>query len=210
MIYLVRHGQTAWNRDRIFRGRKDLPLSEEGRLQASSTALLLKECNIKAVYSSPLKRALETANEIASACRCLVVGEEGLIDLDFGDWEGKRFEWVKKYDPEQYRLYRSSPERCTIPGGESLKDCFERAYRAFLGIAEKHVDDTSHCVLVSHRVILKLLLLGILGLPLSSFWKITLDTCSICEIDPKENEFIVRAINSRCHLATVSAHGIDF
>jgi broad specificity phosphatase PhoE len=210
MIYLIRHGQTEWNRDRIFRGHKDLPLSKEGKIQAAKTARWLRERDISVVYSSPLVRAFETASVIAAECRCPVVKEEGIIDLDFGDWEGNTFDRVKKNDPEQYRLYRYEPERCTIPGGESLKGCYERAFRCFLHIAAKHVEDGSQWAMVSHRVILKLLLIGILGLSLSAFWKIALDTCSICGVEPRGGGFIIRGINSRCHLTDSFEYGIDF
>ena len=210
MIYLIRHGQTEWNKAGIFRGRKDLSLSEEGKRQALCTARRLKECSIAAVYSSPLKRAIETADAIASECRCPVIHEEGLIDLDFGDWEGRTFDWVQANDPEQYMLYKRSPQRCTIPGGESLKDCYDRAFRTFLRISAQRETTESGYAVVSHRVILKLILLGVFELPLSSFWKIVLDTCSVSEVERKNNEFIIRGMNSGIHLSNRPLHGIDF
>ena len=210
MIYLVRHGATEWNKDGIFRGRKDLPLSEEGKRQALSTARRLKNSSIDSVYSSPLKRAVETAEAIASECGCRIVKVEGLIDLNFGDWEGRTFEWVRTNDPERYMLYKRSPQHCTVPGGESLKDCYDRAFRTFLRIASQQSADGSGYAVVSHRVVLKLILIGVLELGLSSFWKIVLDTCSISEVERKKNGFNIRGINSSFHLSHRSPRGIDF
>jgi broad specificity phosphatase PhoE len=210
MIWLIRHGQTDWNEKSIFRGRRDIPLSDAGKSEATLTAGWLKNRGIHDIYCSPLKRAGETASIIARECQSRMYFTDGLIDIDFGEWEGKSFEWVKKNDPENYRLYKKYPHRCRFPGGESIAECYSRAFSSFYDAASKSAGKRLHAAFVTHRVILKLILIGSLELPLSSFWKFQLDTCSISIMNLEEGGFIVRAINSICHLTDQNLKIIDF
>ena len=98
---LVRHGQTEWNRVERFRGRKDLLLDATGLRQALAAALRIKDWPVAAVYSSPLRRALETAKVIANQLDLPVEPLDGLIDLDFGDWQGLTAEEAAKQDGER-------------------------------------------------------------------------------------------------------------
>ena len=86
-IYLVRHGQTAWNKAKIFRGRRDVPLDEQGRLEAAAAAKALREVALGRIYTSPLSRARETAETIAAGQRtCEVVADDAFTDIDYGEW----------------------------------------------------------------------------------------------------------------------------
>ena len=87
-IYLIRHGRTTLNAQGRFRGRQDPPLDAVGRDQASSAAKLLSDIRLAAVYSSPLTRAVQTAETVGASCELDVVIEPELIDLDYGMWEG--------------------------------------------------------------------------------------------------------------------------
>ena len=109
MIWLIRHGQTEWNEKSKFRGHKDIPLSDLGKLEATLAAGWLKDRGIHIIYSSPLKRAMETASIIAHDCNSDIQSPDGLIDINFGEWEGKSFEWVKENDPDNYRIYKEFP-----------------------------------------------------------------------------------------------------
>jgi broad specificity phosphatase PhoE len=210
MIWLIRHGQTEWNKKSIFRGHKDIPLSKSGRLEALLAARWLKNRGIHIVYSSPLKRASETASIIAQECNSHVQTLDALLDINFGKWEGKTFEWVRTHDPDNYDVYKKFPHQCKFPGGESIPDCFSRVFHAFSDAASKNENKRLNTAFVTHRVILKLILIGSLELPLSSFWKIQLDTCSISVLDLNESGFIVRVINSTCHLTDHNLKGADF
>ncbi|MBN2323204.1 MAG: histidine phosphatase family protein [Spirochaetes bacterium] len=200
MIYLVRHGETTWNREHLFRGRKDPPLSAEGKRQAALVARFSASRKVGRVYSSPLRRAKATAEAIAASCECRVTHIASLTDIDFGEWEGKSLVWVKEHDGARYDAYRRSPGRFVIPGGESLADCYDRVYRAFIDITSKHETWSQSIAVVSHRVVLKLILIGVLDAPLDAFWKIRLDTCSVSKIDKSKEGLSVRGINIRCHL----------
>ncbi len=97
-VYLVRHGQTAWNKEEIFRGRSDIPLNETGLREAELAGEFLKSMEVEAIYSSPLARAWQTAQKIAGFHGLDVRPLEGLTDMSFGHWEGRSLEEVKERD----------------------------------------------------------------------------------------------------------------
>jgi broad specificity phosphatase PhoE len=213
MIFLVRHGQTEWNKALVFRGRKDVPLSAEGKIQAARTGKYLRGRSVSQIFTSPLTRALGTANAIAKESQCAATILEALTDVHFGDWEGKTLEWVKQNDPKNYFLYLYHPEEVVFPNGESLDSCCNRAFDAFY--TELHSrfaehNDEGDCVFVTHRVVLKLLLLRAMGLSSSSFWKLQVDTCGLSELDLIDNTFIIKRINSVCHLSGAAQESADF
>lgn len=198
-LILVRHGQTEWNRVERFRGRADLPLNATGRSQAHAAARrILSAWDIAAVYTSPLRRALETAEVIGKRSNVAVVECPGLIDIDYGEWQGLTPGEVRQRYPELYSLWLISPQKVRIPGGESLGKVRRRAMAAVRTIVAQHPQDT--VVLVSHLVVCRLLVLAMLGLPIAHFWRIQQDTATINVFEHMDNRFIVKAINDTCHL----------
>ncbi len=197
-IYLVRHGQTAWNREEIFRGRSDVPLDETGLRQAELAGLYFKELKIYAIYSSPLSRAWQTAEKIAEPHGLRVQPLQGIIDMSFGKWEGHPHEEIKRMDPETYRLWREEPHRAKLPGGETLDEVRDRAMAALEEVIQIHPEGT--IVLVSHRVVNKVLLCGILGLDNSHFWQIIQDTTAINLIRCQKGRYFLVLMNETCHL----------
>jgi probable phosphoglycerate mutase len=143
---------------------------------------------------------------------------EGLTDVDFGLWEGKTAKEVSSAYSDSYARYKTQPEHAAFPGGESLNGCMERAVRTLYRITEETEADVGgqaetgrgDTVIVSHRVILKLMILGMLGLSTAQFWNIQLDTCSITEVMHETGRFIVHTLNSTCHLGAGGGRGIDF
>lgn len=209
-IYLVRHGQTAWNKEEIFRGRTDVPLDETGLRQAALAAGYFKSLKIHAIYSSPLSRAWQTADQIARIHHLTVQPLEGIIDMSFGNWEGHAHQEIQRTDPETYRLWREKPHLVRLPGGETLDDVRERAMTSLEEVIRKHPGET--IVLVSHRVVNKVLLCGILGLDNSHFWQILQDTTAINLIQYKEGEYLLALMNETCHLKMLREErsGVDF
>ena len=197
-IYLVRHGQTAWNKEEIFRGRTDVPLDETGLRQAELAGEYLKEVEIHAIYSSPLTRAWETAQKIAQFHNLKIETLKGIVDLSFGNWEGHSLQEIQKNDSETYRLWKEDPHLVRLPGGESLDDVRVRAMAVLEEVIQNHPGKT--IVLVSHRVVNKVLICGILGLDNSHFWQITQDTTAINLIQHKNGKHILSLMNETCHL----------
>ena len=197
-IYLVRHGQTAWNREEIFRGRTDIPLDETGLKQAELAGEYLKEVAIEAIYSSPLSRALETAEKIARFHNLKVQPLEGIIDMSFGNWEGHAHQEIKKNDSETYRRWREEPHLVRLSGGESLDDVRVRSMAALEEVIRKHPGKA--LIIVSHRVVNKVLICGILGLDNSHFWQISQDPTAINLIQYRNGKYILSLMNETCHL----------
>jgi probable phosphoglycerate mutase len=197
-IYLVRHGQTAWNREEIFRGRTDVPLDETGLKQAELAGEYLKEVKIDAIYSSLLSRALETAEKIARFHNLKVQPLEGIIDMSFGNWEGHAHQEIKKNDSETYRRWREEPHLVRLPGGESLDDVRVRSMAALDEVIRKHPERA--LIIVSHRVVNKVLICGILGLDNSHFWQISQDPTAINLIQYRNGKYILSLMNETCHL----------
>jgi broad specificity phosphatase PhoE len=203
---LVRHGQTGWNKDERFRGRADIDLDETGLKQADGVAQRLSEWDISAVYSSPLKRAANTAKCIAERYGLSVVNLDGLNDMDFGEWEGLLVSEVREKQATLFEQWRCSPESFKVPGGESLEDVKRRAVDVVNELALKH--EGENVVLVSHRVVCKVLLCHLLGLDNSHFWKIAQDSTAVNVfeifelIGSGERRATVTLVNDTCHLKT--------
>jgi len=209
-IYLVRHGQTAWNKEEIFRGRTDVPLDETGLRQAESAGEYFKGVEIHGIYSSPLSRAWETAQRIAQFHNLEVQPLPGIIDMSFGNWEGHAHQEIREIDGETYRQWVESPHLARLPGGESLDDVRARSMTALEELVRNHSGKA--LVLVSHRVICKVLICAILGLDNSHFWQITQDTTAINLIQYKNGKYILSLMNETCHLKALKERrlGVDF
>ncbi len=209
-IYLVRHGQTAWNKEEIFRGRTDVPLDETGQKQAALAGQYFREMEIHAIYSSPLARARETAQAIARILNLKVEPLEAMIDMSFGKWEGHAHQEIRKIDSETYRQWVESPHLAKLPGGESLDDVSTRSMAALEELVRDHAG--KNLVLVSHRVICKVLICGILGLDNSHFWQISQDATAINLIQYRNGKYILSLMNETCHLKPLKEEraGVDF
>jgi broad specificity phosphatase PhoE len=200
-LFLVRHGRTGWNKEQIFRGTKDVPLDAVGREEALMVGEWLKMEGIRAVYSSPLARAKETADAIARFHSVGVQVMVGLNDLNFGEWEGLSLAAVKKQYPDLYRQWLQAPHQVVFPGGEGLDAVRSRAMGAVEEIIERHPQET--VALVSHRVVLKVLICALLGLDNSHFWNIGQDTAAVNCFHYKDGKWIVASLNDTCHLKGV-------
>jgi broad specificity phosphatase PhoE len=196
-IILVRHGETDWNVEEVFRGQIDLELNETGRRQAELLAEYLGELKIEAVYSSPLKRALNTAKAIARRQRLEVEVSPGLIDCDFGQWQGLPLREVREKYQKLYRQWAESPQRVKIPGGESLDEVRERALKVVNELMAKH---GGRVVLVSHRVVNKVLICALLGLDNSHFWNIRQDVCGTTFFSYEDGRLVLTRHNDSSYL----------
>ena len=162
LFYLVRHGQTDWNRAGKIQGTTDIPLNETGRQQAEQLATVLKErigysaeTRIDAVYASPLARAFQTAEILAKEEKLPLRRLTGLRERDFGYWEGKSWQQVEAKDPDEFHLWREQPMVGIPSGGESRKSCEARSERAIRQILEETAGDA---VIVAHGGILVFLM----------------------------------------------------
>jgi len=199
-IILVRHGETEWNIKEIYRGRIDIELNETGIKQAELLAEYLSQVEMEAIYSSPLKRALKTAEVIASYHNLNVEIAPGLIDFDYGEWQGLPHQEVKNKYKELYAEWIKNPHRVKMPGGESLNDVRRRA----IGVVDNIVSQYEGTVaLVSHRVVNKVLICTLLGLDNSHFWNIKQDTGGITTFTYENERFILTKHNDTSYLKPI-------
>lgn len=197
-LFLVRHGRTGWNKEQIFRGTKDVPLDAVGREEGLLVGERLKAEKIRAVYSSPLSRAKETAEVIARFYNLEVQVLPGLNDLNFGEWEGLSLTSVKRQYPDLYQQWLQAPHQVVFPGGEGLDAVLSRAMKVIEEIIERHPEET--VALVSHRVVLKVVICSLLGLDNSHFWNIGQDTTAINCFHHRDGKWIAALLNDTCHL----------
>jgi len=207
-IMLIRHGQTEWNREHIFRGRADVPLSATGFRQAEALASSLAREQISAVYSSPLKRAYATAEHLCGPYLPAPQVSDGLTDMCYGEWEGKQHDQVEREYPELHGRWATQPHLVRPPGGETLGEVRERASAALHEIALRHPDAT--VAVVSHRVVNKVLICAALGLGDDAFWRIRQDTGCLNILEWDEGRLAVVLLNDTCHLRGLEKDEADF
>jgi probable phosphoglycerate mutase len=147
LLYLVRHGETDWNRDRRIQGSTDIPLNTTGRQQAASTGLLLARREWDGIYASPLSRAFETASIIASEARLdapKVI--DALVERNYGTAEGMT----------GFEIDRRFPPGTEVPGRETRDEVADRVLPALLRLAEDHPDQS--LIVVSHGGVIRSIL----------------------------------------------------
>lgn len=175
-LLLMRHGETAWNRDKRIMGDLDIALSDHGRAQCSEAAALLAGFGIDRIVTSPLRRAAETAAIVASSLDVPVTGDPRLVEVRFGDWQGKTYEEVST-DP-RYLAFASDPVATATPGGETVATVQGRGLEALSAVRG------GECVLfVTHGDIIRTLLCHFLATPLGQYRRIRTDNCGLSAIE---------------------------
>ena len=178
-IILVRHGETDWNKEkRIQGGLTNTPLNDLGRKQAEKLALRFKQDDIRAVYSSPLDRSLDTARAIARYHRLEVSIEPALREIEAGELEGVATSDMGKRLSE---LLTQHGVATRLPGGESLAEVQRRSWDAVRRLSRKHPDGV--IVLVSHFFVILAVICSVLGLPLSQLGRFRMGNGSISIIN---------------------------
>jgi probable phosphoglycerate mutase len=198
-IILVRHGHVEGISPERFRGRADLALTPEGLRQAEATARRIEASwTPTALYASPLSRSRTTAEAIGTPFGLTPTPVSGLMDIDYGDWQGLTPDEVGRRWPEMLDTWYRTPHWAAIPGGESLQDVLARAVTALRDMIGRHPGET--VVLVGHDSVNRIILLHALELPLSRYRRLGQDPCAISEIDFSAGESTVRSVNGTYHL----------
>ena len=203
-IVLVRHGQTVWNREERFRGRADIELDEFGRKQAQVTArYVAARWPVVAVYASPARRAMQTADAVAQAQGLTVQPLKGLIDIDFGEWQGQLASEMAERYPELFQTWVDMPHKMRFPGGEGLDDVRRRLVAALDQVVARHPEHT--VALVAHTVANRVLLCAVLGLGNEHFWRLRQDTCAVNVFDVEDNgTYTIGLLNDTSHMQSLS------
>lgn len=199
-LIFIRHGECEGNRVGLFRGRIDFPLNKNGLRQAELLRDEIRSFKINAIYTSPLIRALKTAEIVGEAHGLTPIVEEGFNNISLGFWEGRVKTEIEKEYPKEWKTWITVPEDLNLPGAERVDDVKERAFSALLRILEKHEGET--IVIVTHRAVLKPLFAAMFDVKKPYFWKFHFDTASYSIVEHRrERGFTLILLNETKHLS---------
>lgn len=199
-ILLVRHGETDWNQTHRFQGRIEIPLNKEGKNQAHALALALKDELILAIYSSPLVRAIETAQLIKEFHPTTpLFEEEGLTEMDLGEFDGMEAgHWAAHYQ-DFFKAWRSTPAYLRMPGGESLHEVQIRAIDTLERLTKLYLSGGT-LLLCSHNFVNRTMLCHALGFPLDRFREVQQDTAALNILYLQGQRLWAELVNDLSHL----------
>ena len=183
--HLVRHGETAWNRESRFQGQADPPLNEIGRAQARAVAERLAGVSFAAAYASDLGRVTETAAAVARGRALRVTELAELREKSFGKWEGLNYREAEAQDPERYRrIFRvvTYDGATAPPGGESDLQMLRRVAGVADRLREAHCGRDGNVLIAGHGGSLCALIVALLGLPARAIWRFRLSNCGVSRV----------------------------
>jgi broad specificity phosphatase PhoE len=166
-LVLVRHGETIWHQENRYAGISDIPLTPHGLEQAELLAQWAAAANISSIWSSPLSRALATAEHAARAAKLTIRKDARLRELDFGRAEGKTLAEMEKEFPAETRAFQSDPVTHPFPDGEDPRAVAQRAVVCFHEIAQAHPGE--RILVVAHNTLIRLALCRLIGIPLETY-----------------------------------------
>jgi probable phosphomutase (TIGR03848 family) len=191
-VYFVRHGVTDHTGERLSGWLPGIHLSEQGRAQADGVARRLAKAPLKAIYSSPIDRTLETARPIAERHKLKVIVREGLGEVHYGRWTNRSFKSLRR--TKLWGVVQRWPSAARFPDGESIRELQSRAVSEVEQIAQSHRRATI-CV-VSHADVIRVALAHYLGLHLDLFQRIEISPASISVVHIGEFGPRVLAMNT--------------
>jgi len=197
-ILLVRHGQTNSNVKEFYMGWSKEDLNETGYSQVRRLAARLAKQAVNAIYTSPLQRALTTADIIAEPHKLTPVTDRDLIEINLGDWEGLHVSDIKQKWAELFAKWRSDPSDVAMPGGESMAQLTERAAAVLNRIVTDNPDRT--VILVTHEIIIKVIIPRILGCSNTIYRHFRIDNASLSVITEKDGVCRLQTLNDTAHL----------
>lgn len=190
-LYIVRHGETEWNVRNRLQGRKDSDLTEQGIINTERLLNRLKDIEFDCIYSSPQKRAIDTAKILKSNSRVELKILKNLGEIRLGVWEGMYIDDIKKKYKEEYMAYLNTPHLYRPLGGESFKDIFIRVEDSLRDIID---NGGKNILIVSHGITIRILTAIIKKIPLEELHKIPTyegTALNICKVKENEIKFLL-------------------
>jgi broad specificity phosphatase PhoE len=166
-LYLVRHGQTAQSSEGVFCGDLDPPLTDHGKSEADRVAAAVRSFGLSAIYCSSKLRARMTCEPIARACGLAPTIDEGLKEIAYGSWEGRKEKEIAQTEREAFDAWTADPALVSPPGGESAFAIAARALPVVLRARREHA--SGRVLLVSHKATIRVIVCALLGMPLGRF-----------------------------------------
>ena len=192
-IYLIRHGETEWNREHKLQGHSNVILSPEGIHQAQLFAKHAPFHSVDAIYSSDLSRAFKTAKILSHKFGLPVIEERGLRETNFGEWEGRRLSELLAEVPA-FEKFFTRPDKVHPPNGETFLECQARAITALEEIIAEH--DNQNVIIVSHGAVIRLILCAALDMPIRKMWAISQSNMALNIICVANGSAVVELVNS--------------
>jgi phosphoserine phosphatase len=199
-VYLVRHGATDANlrRPYVLQGRRiDLPLSKLGRQQAEATSRALEQRPIQAIFTSPLRRAVETATIIARPHKLEPQSIDALIECDVGNWEGLSWEEIERRDSSYLKAFEADPAAVPYAGGESFQQVQDRAIPALDQLIRNSTGDIA---VVTHNIVARVTIGKVIDIPTAKSRSIQLDNAGISILSIGNGKYKLLTLNSVLHL----------
>ncbi len=192
IFLLIRHGENDWVGKKLAGRLPGVHLNKNGLVQANQLAEALKNLPIKAIYSSPLERAMETAKPIAEAKDMEINVCENLSEINFGNWQGKTLKQMRRM--KLWDSVQNQPSQMKFPNGESFVDAQKRLVECISELNNKHEPmDLLACF--SHSDAIRLLVANYLNIPLDSFQRIQINTASISVLMIMKDKIFVPHVN---------------
>ncbi len=204
-IYLVRHGETAWNAEGRWQGTLDIPLGEVGHQQAQALAKHLKDRPIAAIYSSDLSRARDTAEPLSRAKGLEIQTDARLRELDFGVFQGLTHDEIRAKYPEEERELFVDYLDFVLPEGESRRAVQARVYEMWQEVVRRHPN--SEVVVMSHGGPVRLLLLKLFDDQVERMLKVPLPNVSVTTITAEGDKLELEGLGETTHLKQVIESG---
>ncbi|OEC00791.1 phosphoglycerate mutase [Lysinibacillus sphaericus] len=198
-FYLVRHGETVWNKEHRLQGWLDSPLSENGILHAKKLGEQLKNIPFTAAYSSTSGRAKETLHYLTAGRKLAIHYEDDLREIFLGHWQGKTVENIMAINRFDYELYTNYPAQFVATHTESFGEVTERAMYTLKNIAQRYPHE--HILIVSHGVTIKCIINAILERGIDQLWTAPhIEGTSMTIVERTEESWYVKVIGSTQHL----------
>ena len=197
-IFLIRHGETEWNRVGKLQGISDIRLSPEGINQAHLLAEHTPFNAVDAVYSSDLVRAVMTAKILSDKFNLPIIRERGLRETNFGDWEGRFLSDLAKENPNGFSNFFTRPDKVQPPGGETFLQSQARIMNALDEIIADNED--RNIIVITHGAAIRLIICAALYIPIRKMWAISQNNMAVNILTFDEGNFSVELMNSTLHL----------
>ena len=197
-IYLVRHGQVEGYQQKRYNGQINVRLTELGKKQSERICACLTDIALDAIYSSDLDRSRYCARLIADDHGLVVVAEEALREINFGDWEGRTWVELQEAYPDDWQKRLQDLTNYQVPGGESLQDAADRIRPVIRRILQKHPN--GDVALLAHGGVNRIILLDAIGAALEQAFSIEQDYGCLNIIDYLDDGLsVVRLLNGTAH-----------
>ena len=198
-LFIVRHGETVWNREGRIQGHTDVALSDRGVEQATRLANRLSSVPLHAAYASDLCRASATASLILQGRQVPMHPTPRLREYHKGAFEGMTDAELRSRYPDEYPSYVAKNLDYAPEGGESTREVSKRLSSIICEIKERHLDDT--VLVVGHGGSLRAAMMALLGMPLDANWRFVFGNCTLTIVDTYDDNAVLRLFNDGSHLS---------